>query len=325
MIAKNIVIWGIGPHAIKNILPSICSVPYLKLYGILSRNEETVLDLCKKYDCKAFFSDTEMLNDDRVDIVFLSTPTGLHYQQGIKILNSNKHFWSEKPIVQSSAHAVDLILLAKEKELSIAEGFMYLFHPAFDYLKNVIVSKRLGEIKELTIEFGLPELERPGFRFKKNLGGGAIFDMGSYAISAVLKLFDKENITIKYCDIKYDEEYNVDLSGLVILQIDKINIILKWSYNISYKNEINIWGTAGSMQNKRFFSKPTDFKPEFIFTDIFGKVYVEKIQESDHFKNMFIEFYKLIFDSQKVEREVQEIHKRSILIDRILGIKPLEN
>ena len=251
----NIVVWGIGPHAIKNILPAIKDNKNLNLYGILSRNFSVVTQIAKEYNCISFSNEDEMLTDANIHIVYVATPTGLHYSQGIKIIESNKHCWSEKPIVQNSAQAYSLIELANKKKLTIAEGFMYLYHPAFDFLKSSLNLNELGNLNNITIDFGLPKLSRPGFRTNIKLGGGSIYDLGTYAISAVIELFENEKIEVIYCEIKYDTNSNVDTSAFVLLKINNsINVILRWAYNVAYKNEINIWGDEGTLLNKHFFS-----------------------------------------------------------------------
>lgn len=319
MLALNIVVWGIGAHAIKNILPAIKGNKNLNLYGILSRNTTIVSEIAEEYKCIPFSNEDQMLSDTNIQIVFLATPTGLHYRQGIKIIESNKHFWSEKPIVQNSDQAYSLVNLANKKNLTIAEGFMYLYHPAFDFLRNSLRANQLGNLNKITIDFGLPHLDRPGFRTDAKLGGGAIYDLGTYAISAVIELFENEKIEVIYCELNYDTNSSIDSSGFVLLKINNsINIALRWAYNVSYKNEINIWGDEGTLLNKRFFSKPDDYISEFVFSNINGNNRIEIIEPSNHFHNMFNVFYGIIYDKFHAKKHQDIIIKRANLLEKLL-------
>jgi predicted dehydrogenase len=319
MLVLNIVVWGIGPHAIKNILPAIKGNDKLNLYGILSRDNSVVSRIAEEYKCISFSNVDKMLSDTNVQIVYVATPTGLHYGQGIKVLESNKHFWSEKPIVQNTDQAYSLIENANRNKLSIAEGFMYLYHPALDFLKNILKTNQLGNLNNITIDFGLPQLARPGFRNDANLGGGAIYDLGTYLISAVIELFENEKIDVKYCELNYDKSISIDTSAFVLLKInDNINVTLKWSYNVSYRNEINIWGQEGSLLNKRFFSKPADYSPEFVFCNLNGNTRIENIKPSNQFHNMFSVFYENIYDEVQAKKHQEVIVKRANLLDNIL-------
>ncbi|NQV78069.1 MAG: Gfo/Idh/MocA family oxidoreductase [Lutibacter sp.] len=319
MIVLNVIVWGLGPHAINNILPAINENENLNLYGILSRDISVVSQIAKEYNCIPFSNENEMLSDTNIQIVYLATPTGLHYRQGIKIIESNKHFWSEKPIVQNSDQAYSLINMANSRKLTIAEGFMYLYHPAFDFLKDTLKTNQLGNLSNITIDFGLPQLSRPGFRNDINLGGGAIYDLGSYAISAVVGLFENENIEIKYCELNYDIKANIDSSAFVLLKINEsINVTLRWSYDVSYKNEINVWGDEGCLLNKRFFSKPSDYSPEFVFSNVNGNKRIENIEPANQFYNMFNVFYDNIYDDSQAKKHQEIVIKRAKLLERIL-------
>ena len=319
MLVLNIVVWGIGPHAIKNILPAIKGNKNLNLYGILSRDISVVSRIAEEYNCISFSNEDEMLSDYKIQIVFVATPTGLHYQQGIKVIKSNKHFWSEKPIVQNLDQAYSLINLANENKVTIAEGFMYLYHPAFEFLKETLRTNQLGNINNITINFGLPKLSRPGFRNNANLGGGAIYDLGSYAISAVIELFENETIEIKYCELNFDTNSNVDTSAFILLKIkNRINLTIIWSYDVAYRNEINIWGEEGSLFYKRLFSKPEDYISEFVFSNINGNNIIKNIEPSNHFQNMLNVFYDNIYDEVEAKKHQNMVIKRANLLDNLL-------
>lgn len=319
MTKRNIVVWGLGNHAINNILPVFKNIPNLNLYGILSRNIALVSKLADEYKCIPFTNEDEMLSDINVHIVYLATPSGLHYGQGIKVIESNKHFWSEKPIVQNSKQAYTLINFANSKKLTIAEGFMFLYHPAFDFLRNSLRANQLGNLNNITIDFGLPHLDRPGFRTDAKLGGGAIYDLGSYAISAVIELFENEKIEVIYCELNYDTNSSIDSSAFVLLKINNsINVTLRWAYNVSYKNEINIWGDEGTLLNKRVFSKPVDYSSEFVFSNTKGNNRIEIIEPSNHFQNMFNVFYGNIYDKFHAKKHQDIVIKRANLLEKLL-------
>ena len=321
MRSLNIVVWGMGPHAIKNILPVFKNKSNLNLYGILSRDSMLVSQLSQEYNCVPFSCEDQMLSDKNIDIVYVATPTGLHYIQGIKVIGSNKHFWSEKPIVQNAQQAYSLISLANQKNLTVAEGFMYLYHPSFKFLKDSLNKGQLGKINNITIDFGLPKLIRPGFRSDSNLGGGAIFDLGTYSISTIIELFGNEIIDIIYCELNYEINSQIDTSAIVLLKVNKnINVILRWAYNVAYKNEINIWGDVSSVTNKRFFSKPINHTPEFNFTNLKGESFLEITNQSNHFENMFNEFYGYIYNTLDSREHQEKILKRANLLDSLLEI-----
>ena len=80
--SPRLVVWGLGPHAIKNILPAINALDTLSLYGICSRTELVVTDCAKRLECKSWTNPVQMLEDPLVDVVYLATPIGLHSTHG---------------------------------------------------------------------------------------------------------------------------------------------------------------------------------------------------------------------------------------------------
>ena len=92
----NIVVWGIGKHAERNLLPAIKCSEKFKLYGIVTRKKDKLNQISNEYQCIAWEDHDEMLSDPSIDVVFLSTPPMLHFDQGMKIMKAGKHFFCEK-------------------------------------------------------------------------------------------------------------------------------------------------------------------------------------------------------------------------------------
>jgi len=313
----NIVVWGLGRHAIKNILPAIINCRGLKLYGVCSRNNETVLKTKLEYGCKGWTDYDQMLKDSEADVVYLSTPIALHYLQGKAVIEATKHLWCEKPLTQSVAEAEELVGLSSTMNVSIAECFMYLYHPQFIYLQKILTSGKLGTVKTINCRFGIPPLESPGFRNNIELGGSALLDVACYLTSAMIGLFPDATPEVLFSEISAEAGFSVDTSGKSLLRIEDADIILDWSKINSYRNEIDIWGTYGSISTNLIFSKPKDYIPHFHFKDIHGKESVEETSSSDHFMEMFKVFIEYISDKNKGEGEKKMILQRAALLEKI--------
>ena len=132
-------------------------------------------------------------------------------------------------------------------------------------------------------------------------------------------LFENEEIEVIYCELNYDTNSSIDSSAFVLLKINNsINVTLIWAYNVSYKNEINIWGDEGTLLNKRVFSKPVDFSSEFVFSNTKGNNRIEIIEPSNHFHNMFNVFYGNIFDKFHAKKHKDIVIKRANLLEKLL-------
>ncbi|MDP3667447.1 MAG: Gfo/Idh/MocA family oxidoreductase [Sediminibacterium sp.] len=314
----KVVVWGLGPHAIKNILPAVKACSGMELYGVCSRNNDMVSKVTKEYGCSGWNTSFEMLKDDNVDVVYLATPTGLHFNHGREILLASKHFWCEKPLAQSLNQVEGLLDVSQKQNVTVAEGFMYLYHPQFLHLQQILKSGKLGKINNINCRFGIPPLDRPGFRNNPDLGGGAFLDVGSYLISAISSLLIDSDIDVLFSEIKFSSSLPVDTFGCAVLSIaNETYITLEWSTNNSYRNEIDIWGSRGSVSTTRIFSKPYDYVPYFKFSDLHGNENSEMGKSANHFLEMFSSFRDILFDSKKAEKERFMILRRARLMNKI--------
>ena len=195
---------------------------------------------------------------------------------------------------------------------------MYLYHPQFLYLQRLLRSGGLGHIHTISCRFGIPPLDRPGFRIHPELGGGAFLDVGSYPISAVTSLFPDSDPEILWAEINVPPGSPVDCAGRAVLRYDNdVRATLHWGINCAYRNEIDFWGTEGSVLSERVFSKPANYIPRFRFLDLHGSERYESGQAENHFLAMFKSFRSRVDDPVGAERERVLIARRARIVERI--------
>jgi predicted dehydrogenase len=314
----RVVLWGLGQHSLNKILPALVDSPGLELYGVCSRNKDVVASTANKFRCKGWLDPKAMLFDNKVDVVYLSTPIGLHFTHGKMILHAGKHLWCEKPLVSRLEDACTLTDMALAKSLQIAEGYMFKYHPHFQQLLQFCKQSYIGSIKSATFRFGIPPLTNPGFRTDSALGGGAFLDVGCYPVAAALEVFAGTSYSLRYSDIKMKQGVPVDTSGRAVIEFsDGAEANLEWGINCSYRNEIDVWGEFGGIYSEMIFSKPPDYQPYFIISDQNGrKIKVFSVAEN-HFKIMFEYFRSLTLDTTGATDELAKIRDRAKLIELI--------
>ena len=315
---KKIAVWGLGKHAINRILPAINEVNGLKLVGVCSRKKNVVKECAENMDCHGWTNPNDMLNEQDVDIIYLATPIGLHAKQGKSVLMAGKHLWCEKPFTCDLIQSEELVRISRRKELTVAEGFMYLYHSQFKEIRKRILTDQLGTIKEVILKFGFPLLDFPGFRYEPRLCGGALWDVGTYLISAALNLFKNEEVVVKYVDLRNSENYGVDFDGTVILDFSGgTRVISTWHIGTSYKNEIDIWGEKGSLYSDKIFSKVDGYTPELRCRDKYGVETVKTLSSMNQFVEMFNQFLLLLESENAAEQERIDIIQRAKVMDEI--------
>jgi dTDP-3,4-didehydro-2,6-dideoxy-alpha-D-glucose 3-reductase len=313
-----VAVWGLGNHAINRILPALASIDVVKLVGVCSRNRRVVDECAKEWKCDGWISPNEMLNCDNVDVVYIATPIGVHFSLSQKALKAGKHVWCEKPLTCDYEETLFLIFLAKKFKKVLTESFMYLHHSQFLRVKQFIDESK--QVHSVICRFGLPPLENPGFRNEPKLCGGALWDVASYTVSAVLALFPNQKVDILFSEVQQKEDFPVDTEGRVILRFSKgATAYLEWGVGVAYKNELDVWADNGSLFTDKIFSKPKDYKPKFYMRDLNGNVRVEHGEQSEQFVQMFHNFVQLIGDEQKIVAEREAILARAKLMNDIVN------
>ena len=316
-------LWGLGRHAIKNILPALNKVEEIELIGLYSRNKEITESNSKEFSCIAWKTEQEMLGNTSLDAIYLSTPSGLHYQQGLEVLKAGKHLWSEKPLTMNFEDAKNLISLANSSGLSVSEAFMYFYHPQYQEIKKLVREKNFGVLRLLSIDFGLPIFELNGFRGNKKLGASCLYDVGSYPLSFVLDLFEVNKLDIISSFKKYNKTSLIDEEGRCELLINKdMRCQIEWSYNMSYRNSIDLWGDKGSLYSDKIFSKDIRYSPKIELRDQQGKIVSIPIQSSNPFELMIKSFLRNATSRSHSNKEQNRILELSELLE---SVDKLEN
>lgn len=316
MTPLRVAVWGLGRHSLRNIIPALAGGVSCTLAGVLSRRPQAAAKTCAEWKCATWNSPREMLSDRTVDVVFVTTPIGLHAEHGMEALAAGKHLWCEKPLSSDAFSALELVELSRRIGRSIAEGFMYLYHPHFLRLREMVESGSLGYIHQLNCRFGIPELAEPGFRNDASLGGGAFLDVGSYPLSAVVSLLKDEEPAVMYSRIETRAGELVDSGGGAVLRTASGTICnLEWAAGVSYRNEIDVWGSQGSVFTDRIFSKGPDYVPEFRVRDAGGVERIEVGESANHFSRMMDAFAALASDREGAERERSLITRRARMMD----------
>jgi len=315
----NIAVWSLGLHAINRIIPELLLMKSIKLVGICSRNKDTINQYTKKIGCIGWTNPSEMLSSNIVDIIFIASPIGLHAEHAKLALQSGKHVWCEKPLTCKYSDTVSLINTAKKKALIITECFMFLHHPQFKYIQSFVNDNNKNGIKSLVCRFGMPFLDKPGFRNNPDMCGGAFWDLGSHTVAAVTALFPNQDFKVLFSEINNMPNTNIDFEGRAILKFSKgASAYLEWGFGTSYKNDIDIWANDNSIFTDKFFSKPLKFQPKFYIRNKNGNMRIVNGKISEQFRDMFLSFHDSYNSLEKINIEYTNIIRRSKIMDEII-------
>jgi NDP-hexose-3-ketoreductase len=311
----NIGILGCSAIADKTVLPTIKCNPNFNLVMVGSRSEEKGRVFGEKYGCK--FGDYEaVLNNKSIDAIYVSTPTGLHFEWGMEVLGSGKHLLLEKPFTATIEQAIEIVETAKNKNLIAMEGLAYVYHPYFIELKNLIDKNVIGEIRLVESSFGFPKLPITDIRNKHEIGGGAILDNLIYPLSLGLSLFGDNYQSHSY-QIHYNKDLKIDERGFLRLDWENLSANLTYGFGFTYKNCIDFWGSNGTISIDRAFTKPANQDAEIIIktNDGINRVVVNAANQFDLMLDGF--YQKISGQDLSNKNEKNDILSRMELISEM--------
>ena len=180
--------WAVlGTGVIANQMAQALQKMGKPLYAVGNRTYEKAVEFAKRYGIQKVYPQIDdMFEDEAVDIVYITSPHNTHYGFMKKALEHGKHLLVEKSITLNSEELDEMIALAREKHLILAEAMTIWHMPIYKKLWEIVESGELGKVQMITVNFGsFKEYDMKNRFFNMNLAGGALLDIGVYALSIV--------------------------------------------------------------------------------------------------------------------------------------------
>ncbi len=211
--------WAIlGTGVVANEMAAALTNAGKEIYAVGNRTRSKAVDFAKKYGIQKVYGDFhEMFSDPAVDVIYITTPHNTHIEFMKEALKNGKHLLTEKSITLNSDELDEAIALARENHAVLCEA-MTIFHmPIYRKLREILDSGKLGRVNMITMNFGSYKEYDMGNRFfNRNLAGGAMLDIGVYAISFV-RWFMESKPTKILSQVKYAPT-GVDEQATILLQ-----------------------------------------------------------------------------------------------------------
>ena len=157
------------------------------IYAVGNRTYSKAVDFAKKYGIEKVYDDyNDMFTDSDVDVIYITTPHNTHIEFMKKAIRNGKHILVEKSITLNSRELNEAMELAALHNVVIGEAMTIYHMPVYKKLKEILDSGRLGKVNLITINFGsYKEYNMNNRFFNRNLAGGAMLDIGVYALSFI--------------------------------------------------------------------------------------------------------------------------------------------
>ena len=206
----------LGAGGIAHIMANtVAKMENAEVLAIGSRTAEKAEAFANEHNIPTFYGSYEELGaDDRLDLIYVATPHSRHFEDCMLCIESGRNVLCEKAFTANKKQAEELFKAAEKKNVFICEAIWTRFIPMRKTLDDILKSGAIGEVMSLTANLGYPinHMER---LVKPELAGGALLDLGVYALNFAVMAFGKDIVDIKSCCTK--NEYGVDMHNSIIL------------------------------------------------------------------------------------------------------------
>lgn len=307
----NVAAWGTIPGMIKS---ESC-----ELYAIAGRRIEKAEDYKSRFGFeKAYGSYDELLEDENVQAIYIPLPNNLHKEWVIKALNAGKNVLCEKPIGLNADETREMYEVAAKNQVLLMEAYAYLHSPYVESLKKDVSDKIIGDVDYIETAF-VTQGYKEDIRLHKDLGGGAMYDLGCYCTTMILSLIDSEPELVKAIAEFSDEGIDLMTAGQIRFENGvrasfNVGMILGENTNARF-DRLYIHGTKGYIKSDVEYNEEGELSYR-IYKD--GEEIVRNISVPHNYSLEIEQFSRCILFDEKPFITPEYSIKNAELIDRVL-------
>ena len=197
----GVALLGLGGYSTYQLAPALQQTEHCYLAGIVTGSPEKIPRWQRQYDipdANVYSYDTmdQIANNDSIDVIYVVTPTGTHARFTIDAADTGKHVWCEKPMAMTEQECKSMINACDKNKVKLTIGYRVLHEPNTQTVNGYAKTKPFGNICLVESEAGYSGGGGSGWRFEKNMGGGALYDMGVYTVNGIRNALAMEPIEV---------------------------------------------------------------------------------------------------------------------------------
>lgn len=219
-----------------------------EVYAVSNPHREHTDDFAAKYHVlHRYYDNTALMNDPQVDIVYIATPHNQHYELIKQALLAGKHVFCEKAITVTAAEFDEVTVLAQKRHLILTEGFTLYHMPLYKQLHQLIAAGKLGTIKMVQVNFGSLKDPDPRHRyFNRELAGGALLDIGGYAVAFVRQFL--RDLNVAATSVQFYQTGVDEMAGVVLKNGHEQMAVISLSFRAKQPKRGVVSGTKGFVE-----------------------------------------------------------------------------
>ena len=199
--SQNKLRWGvistanIGKHMV---IPAIQASRNGEMVAVASRDSQKAANFAAELGIpRAYGSYEELFEAEDIDAIYNPLPNSMHLEWTVKAARAGKHILCEKPLGMDAAECQEMDAAARENGVRLMEAFMYRFHPRIEKVLERVRNGAVGELRFIDSAFTFRLRNPNNIRLNKELGGGALMDVGCYCVNVSRTLAGAEPVEVQ--------------------------------------------------------------------------------------------------------------------------------
>ena len=238
---------GVSGHFLQRVLSPVRKSEIVEMYGIASRGREKAEEAAGRYGIeKPFPSYGDLLADPSIEAVYIPLPNHIHLEWIKRAADAGKHILCEKPLTLDSREAKEAVDYAGKKGVRLMEAFMYRLQPQWQRVRELVAAREIGNILSINTYFAYNNPDPGNIRNILSVGGGALMDIGCYAVSSTRFILDSEPQRVMSLLYRH-ENFGTDAVSSAILDFGGAQAVFTVGTRIFPDQRVDIHGSSGKI------------------------------------------------------------------------------
>ncbi|WP_338869469.1 Gfo/Idh/MocA family oxidoreductase [Spirosoma sp. SC4-14] len=217
---------GLGNYATNQLAPALLETQNCYLAGIVTGTPEKAKSWMEKYTIPAknsysYQTFDQIRNNPDIDIIYVVLPNFLHAEYTIRAAQAGKHVICEKPMAMNAEEARQMITACNKAGVQLSVGYRLYFEPHHLEMRRLATENAFGHVKVIESALGFTVPGPNSWRLDKKIGGGgAIMDLGVYAIQGARRTLNLDPVSVTAQAFTFDKVHFKDVHEMVFWQFE---------------------------------------------------------------------------------------------------------
>ena len=249
---------GVANIATQKVIPAMLHSELSRVDAIASRSSDKAHTAARRFGVPRSYDSYEaLIADPSIEAIYIPLPNHLHLEWTIAAARAGKHVLCEKPLALTSADAQRMIDACREAGVKLMEAFMYRLHPLWQAAVDAVSSGRVGQLRAVQTVFSYFNDDPANIRNIAEMGGGALYDVGCYAVNLSRMLFQSEPTAV-HAATRRDALSGTDVMTSALLEFEHGHSTFICSTQLESSQRVEILGTSGRLVIEIPFNIPPD-------------------------------------------------------------------